>query len=194
VFDRVFWRAQGAKKSDKNDTTDSSLRIVGLLENVAYELVVKAGNHEGTSKLTEPLSFTLSDKYIISASTRHIHSQVGVVIGVVGAIVLIALAVVGGVWLLRKNNILGKGSMFFDSTTFRGFRSGSDTQQIIANDSLDMTGSTDVTAAPSIQPATWKQENLQASAALPQQQVEATPTPYEELRLSSHGAGFKRLK
>jgi len=71
VFDRVFWRAQGAKKSDKNDTTDSSLRIVGLLENVAYELVVKAGNHEGTSKLTEPLSFTLSDKYIISASTRH---------------------------------------------------------------------------------------------------------------------------
>ena len=58
------------KLSDKNDTKATSLRIVGLKENTPYELVVKSGNYDGTSKLTEPISFTLSDKYIISASTR----------------------------------------------------------------------------------------------------------------------------
>ena len=46
------------------------LVISGLKENIQYELVIKAGNRDGTSTLTDPLSFTLSDKYIISASTH----------------------------------------------------------------------------------------------------------------------------
>jgi hypothetical protein len=55
---------------NKNDTRANSLIIPGLRENVRYELVIKAGNRDGTSQLTEPLSFTLSDKYIISSSTQ----------------------------------------------------------------------------------------------------------------------------
>lgn len=67
---RVFWRLQGFKQAEKNDTKRNWLTIAGLKENVPYELVVKAGNRDGTSTLTEPLIFTLSDKYIISASTH----------------------------------------------------------------------------------------------------------------------------
>lgn len=66
----MFWRPRGSKQADKNDTKTTSLVIAGLKENALYELVVKAGNRDGTSTLTEPISFTLSDKYIISASTR----------------------------------------------------------------------------------------------------------------------------
>ena len=67
---RVFWRTQGSKQVNKNDTRATSLIIPGLKENIRYELVIKAGNRDGTSTLTEPLSFTLSDKYIISSSTQ----------------------------------------------------------------------------------------------------------------------------
>lgn len=69
-MDRVFWKPRDTKVSDKNDTSATSLRIVGLKENTPYELVIKSGNYDGTSKLTDPVFFTLSDKYIISASTR----------------------------------------------------------------------------------------------------------------------------
>lgn len=58
------------KQTDKNDSRSTWLNLVGLKENVPYELVVKAGNRDGTSTLTEPLLFTLSDKYIISTSTH----------------------------------------------------------------------------------------------------------------------------
>jgi len=195
---RVFWRPRGMKLSDKNDTKATSLRIVGLKENTPYELVVKSGNYDGTSKLTEPISFTLSDKYIISASTRRDNTHAGVVVGVVCAIAVIALAVVAAVWLLRKRNILGKGGVIFDSKTFmvRGFRGASDTQQIVANDSLDVTGSAEVNATITAAQPSKKQENLRASAAttIAPQQTEVNPTMMEELRLGTHGAGFKRFK
>lgn len=61
---------QGVKQPDKNDTRKTWLTLSGLKENAPYELVIKAGNRDGTSTLTEPLTFTLSDKYIISASTQ----------------------------------------------------------------------------------------------------------------------------
>lgn len=67
---RVFWRVQGVKQTDKNDTRKTWISITGLEENAPYELVIKAGNRDGTSTLTQPISFTLSDKYIISASTQ----------------------------------------------------------------------------------------------------------------------------
>ena len=118
--------------------------------------------------------------------------------GVVCAIAVIALAVVAAVWLLRKRNILGKGGVIFDSKTFmvRGFRGASDTQQIVANDSLDVTGSAEVNATITAAQPSKKQENLRASAAttIAQQQTEVNPTMMEELRLGTHGAGFKRFK
>lgn len=73
---RVFWRPKGSKVTQKNDTRTMWLVISGLKENVPYELVIKAGNRDGTSTLTEPVSFTLSDKYIISSSTHLGNSSV----------------------------------------------------------------------------------------------------------------------
>lgn len=128
------------------------------------------------------------------------NSHVGVVVGVVGAIAVIAMAVVAAVWLLRKRNILGKGGIIFDSKTFmvRGFRGASDTQQIVANDALDAAVSADATGAVGHNSGqtSRKQENLHASAAasVASQQPEISPTMMEELRLGTHGAGFKRFK
>jgi len=126
------------------------------------------------------------------------NSHAGVVVGVVVAIAVIALAVVAVVWLLRKRNILGKGGIMFDSKTFvvRGFRGASDTQQIVANDVLDTAGSMETTTVVTPAQSTKKQENLHASAAasIALQQAELTPTMMEELRLGTHGAGFKRFK
>lgn len=195
------------KQTDKNDTRLTWLNLAGLKENVPYELVVKAGNRDGTSTLTEPLSFTLSDKYIISASTHSSNfyfrnfckffsltkqivnisdnPHVGVAVGVVVALILIICAVVGAVYILRKKNILGiklSGCSRFDNPPFRGSsQQPNDTLQIVQNEVVN-----DTSEVPS---AAWKQESLQAAPA-----TEVGPTLYEELRLGTDGAGFKRLK
>ena len=66
---RVFWKPQGSNDASKNDTEVTQLSISGLKENVPYQLVIKSGSHFGTSMLTDPVLFTLSDKYVISSST-----------------------------------------------------------------------------------------------------------------------------
>lgn len=184
---RVFWRIQGLKQTDKNDTRKTWLTLTGFKENMPYELVVKAGNRDGTSTLTEPLSFTLSDKYIISASTHSSNSHVGVAVGVVVALILIICSVVGAVYYLRKKNIIGiklSGGMRFDNPPFRGnSQQPNDTLQIIQN---EVVNDASEMAVPN---AAWKQESLQAVPA-----TEVGATLYEELRLGTDGAGFKRLK
>lgn len=42
---------------------------MGLKDGSTYECVIKAGNHLGTSTLTEPVRFTTGDKYITSAAS-----------------------------------------------------------------------------------------------------------------------------
>lgn len=69
VMYRVFWRQVGSRTPLKNDTKETRLKITGLKEGVTYECVVKAGNHIGTSTLTEPIKFTTKDKYVTSASS-----------------------------------------------------------------------------------------------------------------------------
>jgi hypothetical protein len=66
---RVFWRQVGSRSASKNDTKATSLRITGLKDGSTYECVIKAGNHLGTSTLTEPVRFTTGDKYITSAAS-----------------------------------------------------------------------------------------------------------------------------
>src|SRR5258705_10395745 len=66
---RVFWRPIGAKQASKNDTKDNMLVVTGLKEVTPYECVVKAGNHYGTSVLTEPVQFVSLPKFVTSAST-----------------------------------------------------------------------------------------------------------------------------
>lgn len=184
---RVFWRLQGVKQTDKNDTRLTWLNLVGLKENLPYELVVKAGNRDGTSTLTEPLVFTLSDKYIISTSTHSNNPQIGVAVGVVVALILIVCAVVCGVYCLRKRNIIGiklTGGMRFDNAPFRGnSQACNDTLQIVQN---EVVNDASEVATPN---GGWRQEALEVVPA-----TEVGPSLYEELRLGTDGAGFKRLK
>ncbi|CAG2057021.1 unnamed protein product, partial [Timema podura] len=66
---RVFWRQVGSRNAAKNDTKVTRLRIMGLKEGATYECVIKAGNHFGTSTLTDPVKFTTGEKYITSAAS-----------------------------------------------------------------------------------------------------------------------------
>lgn len=76
--------------------------------------------------------------------------------------------------------------MRFDNPPFRGRNSQppNDTLQIIQNEIGN--DATNETATPT---PVWRQEVLQAAPA-----TETNPTLYEELRLGTDGAGFKRLK
>lgn len=107
--------------------------------------------------------------------------------GVVVAIILIICAVIGGIYVLRKKNLIGiklSGGVRFDNPPFRNRTSQpqNDTLQIIQNE----IGNEASEVTPS---AGWKQEILQAPPT-----TEVNPTLYEELRLGTDGAGFKRLK
>lgn len=129
--------------------------------------------------------------------------HVGVAVGVVVALFLIACAVVAAVFYLRKNKVIGiksSGGVSFDNPSFFGRRNppANDTLQIIQHEST-IDGNAEGTATSSGVSSSshqqqqgsmvWKQETLHAAAA-----TEVAPTIYEELRLGTDGAGFKRLK
>lgn len=44
---RVFWRAYGAKVPEKLDTSETSVVLTGLQDDIRYECVVKAANDAG---------------------------------------------------------------------------------------------------------------------------------------------------
>ncbi len=104
------------------------------------------------------------------------------------AIILIICAVIGTIYVLRKKNLIGiklSGGVRFDNPPFRSKTNqpSNDTLQIIQNE-IGNEISDGVT-----QSEGWKQEILQVAPA-----TEVNPTIYEELRLGTDGAGFKRLK
>lgn len=115
--------------------------------------------------------------------------HVGVAIGVALALIFIACSIIGAVFFFRKNKVLGiklsSGVSFDNPTTIfrRNNPPVNDTLQIITNESNIETNDCDA------QCELPKPENLNAVSA-----VELNPTLYEELRLGTEGAGFKRLK
>ena len=50
---RVFWRALGAKVPEKLDTSETSVVLTGLQDDVRYECVVKAANDVGEYTVVE---------------------------------------------------------------------------------------------------------------------------------------------
>ena len=201
-FNRVFWRPQGSKQAFKNDTRSSSLFIVGLKEGIPYELVIKAGNHYGTSTFTDPVVFTLNDKYIISASTKGNflkikkcwllclkllflgNTHLGAIVGIIFALMLIGCAILGAVIFFRKNNIKIAGNVSFENPSFlRRNHNASDTLQIIPNETMPEVS---VSAETCVGP---KQEDLNAHPFR-----EEASVMDEELRLGSNGVGFRRFK
>lgn len=105
---RVFWRQENAKTALKNDTTDTKLVINELKDGTTYELVIKAGNHLGTSTLTDPVRFTMGDKFITSAASLDGHSSnVGVATAIILALIVVLAIVIGAVWFVRNKKMLG---------------------------------------------------------------------------------------
>jgi len=81
---RVFWRPVGEKGTNKTDTVARRIVLEDLQPGTTYELVVKAGNSNGTSQLTPPLKFVTADKYIIATSP--VQSNAGGAVGIVLAV------------------------------------------------------------------------------------------------------------
>lgn len=121
----VFWRlVEHTKRTQtkKNDTVDTYLEIGNLTDGSMYECVVKAGNHRGTSTLTQPVRFTVGDKFITSAASHgDDSSHTGVAIAVVLSLMVVAACVVGGVWFLRTKKMLGmkhSGGVAFENPSY----------------------------------------------------------------------------
>lgn len=121
---RVFWRMVDSpgKSSMKNDTADTEIAINNLKDGATYELVIKAGNHRGTSTLTEAVRFTVGDKYITSAASREDDgSHAGVAVAVVLALVVVAAIVAVAVWFVRTKkmlNIKSSGGVAFENPSY----------------------------------------------------------------------------
>lgn len=121
---RVFWRLVDSdlRTSLKSDTPDTFAIITQLKDGGVYECVVKAGNHRGTSVLTEPIRFTMGDKYITSsASHGDESSNAGVAVAVVLALVVVAAIVVGAVWFMRTRRMLcrkNQGGVAFENPSY----------------------------------------------------------------------------
>ena len=102
---RVFWRPVGARETFKNDTVDTKLKLSNLVGGTTYELVVKAGNSNGTSHLTAPLRFITGDEVIIETSARR-GSGASEVVGIVVAVVVVCVLLLLVLYVLKKKNIV----------------------------------------------------------------------------------------
>lgn len=107
---RVFWRPVNSvnKVGEKGDTSQTFLEITDLKDGVMYEAYIKAGNHKGTSILTEPIKFTMGEKFVTSAASRgEDGGHVGVVVAVVLALIVVAAIVAVAFWFVRTKKMLG---------------------------------------------------------------------------------------
>lgn len=101
---RVFWRPLGEKGTNKTDTVARRIVLEDLQPGTTYELVVKAGNSNGTSQLTPPLKFVTADKYIIATSP--VQSNAGGAVGIVLAVLLVLSMVAAVLYVMKRKNLL----------------------------------------------------------------------------------------
>ena len=52
------------------DTPEKHATLENLAPGATYELVVKAGNSNGTSQLTSPLKFVMAKNYIVQTTNQ----------------------------------------------------------------------------------------------------------------------------
>jgi len=96
---RILWRAQGSVKAKKVDTSRTKIEIEDLQPGVTYELVIKAGNANGTSQLTPPLKFITADEYIVE--TQRQFTKVPSIVGALLAILLLVILVCLAIWYYK---------------------------------------------------------------------------------------------
>ena len=108
-------------KALKVDTSRTKITIENLDPGVPYELVIKAGNANGTSQLTQPLKFITADEYIVE--TQRSYSQGPTIIGVLLALTSIIVLVAFGVWYFNRQRKLTSGNTSSSNSSTDGARS-----------------------------------------------------------------------
>ena len=103
---RILWRAVNSVRALKVDTSRTKITIENLKPGIAYELVIKAGNANGTSQLTQPLKFITADEYIIETQRSAFDADL---FGILFAITLIGVVLGIGVWYYNSKRKLANG-------------------------------------------------------------------------------------
>lgn len=68
---------------------------------------LNSGGILGTSALTEPIQFTVGDKYVVAAaSVNDSLSRKGLLVGIVLVCVVLATLLIGLAWFLRNRKVL----------------------------------------------------------------------------------------
>ncbi|XP_063625703.1 Ig-like and fibronectin type-III domain-containing protein 1 isoform X1 [Cydia splendana] len=195
---RVFWRAYGAKVPEKLDTSETSVVLTGLQDDVRYECVVKAANEAGTSSLSQSIMFTTAGQETGAAAAPVAAGGAATAVGVAVACLLVAaiLAAAALYYRHRKNlRLKAQGGVAFENPSYlREPAPIPDTT--ITNGSVpngNANAGNGVVNGNGVSMSTaWRQETLQNPTTATQREVD--PTLYEELKLGQDGAGFKRLK
>ncbi|KAG6463259.1 hypothetical protein O3G_MSEX013776 [Manduca sexta] len=191
---RVFWRAYGAKVPEKLDTSETSVVLTGLRDDVKYECVVKAANDLGTSSLSMPIMFTTSGQETGAASAPVSGGSTASAVGVAVACILVAalLLTAGLYYRYRKNlRLKAQGGVAFENPSY--LREPNPDTVINGNVPNGNANGGNGVANGVSNSAAWRQETLQNPGTTATQR-EVEPTLYEELKLGHDGAGFKRLK
>lgn len=192
---RVFWRAYGAKVPEKLDTSETSVVLTGLQDDIRYECVVKAANDVGTSSLSPSIMFTTSGQESSAAAAPVATGSAAPAVGVAMACVVVAaiLLAAGFYYRHRKNlRLKAQGGVAFENPSYlREPNPDTVINGTVPNGNAN--GGNGVTNGVS-NSAAWRQETLQNPGTAVPTAREVEPTLYEELKLGQDGAGFKRLK
>eukprot|EP00092_Neocalanus_flemingeri_P084686 GFUD01106423.1.p1 GENE.GFUD01106423.1~~GFUD01106423.1.p1 ORF type:complete len:238 (+),score=63.57 GFUD01106423.1:64-714(+) len=101
---RVFWRPVGAKGSNKTDIVEIKLVLHELASETLYEVVIKAGNADGTSQLAEPVHFQTTAG--LSVEQAPLMSNVGEGFGIFLVVLIIIGAIISVIYILHKKNLI----------------------------------------------------------------------------------------
>jgi len=220
---RVFWRPLGSKTANKTDTITPKVVLTELAPGVTYEVVVKAGNSEGTSQLTAPVKFYTADQFIIASPARD--TDIGGAVGIVFAVIIVIVLVVVVIYFLKKKNLIvlsvkkpAESSVSFENPFYTSSRDNTSAMQTISGEDYNVhissSGSwaSEMSSSGSGSPCDRSSPSSRsssggsgASPASPSAQhrdtpaedepSEPSPSVYQQIQMGLSGhSGFKRFK
>eukprot|EP00092_Neocalanus_flemingeri_P093803 GFUD01119242.1.p1 GENE.GFUD01119242.1~~GFUD01119242.1.p1 ORF type:complete len:1460 (+),score=180.34 GFUD01119242.1:219-4598(+) len=197
---RVFWRPVGAKGANKSDTVQRKLVLHELHSGTTYEVVVKAGNSNGTSQLTQPLKFITADEFIIATSP--VRSNVGGAVGIVLAVFIVLGLVVVVIYVMKKKNLIvlsvkkpDSPSVAFENPFYAVRDPASTAQAVSAEDyNVHISSSGSWQSEMSGTPSDRSSASSSPHSPDKNESTEMNPSMYEQISLGVNGQGFKRFK
>lgn len=120
---RIYWQEVETLNNDsmhsitgygsfRVDTKDLSIRISDLRADIVYELFIKAANQYGSSRLTQPMKFSLGDQSINTGG--------GSILGIIAGIIAIGTAVAAVLFYKHRHTIksFGNGGVSFENPSY----------------------------------------------------------------------------